>query len=139
MFLILQERVSLIVPWIVGLITFMALEAVAVVYSNVLRDHVNKVSWRYNQNLLYRMQFAYDIRTNCDFSSSRYSTWHYSLTARCFPSIEIRLVLQNRSDVLPDTGSAERKYTRLQTRSESSKLRYVYLRIYFNFYTLAIC
>lgn len=39
-----QERVSLIVPWIVGLITFMALEAVAVVYSNVLRDHVNKVS-----------------------------------------------------------------------------------------------
>jgi len=39
-----QERVSLIVPWIVGLITFMALEAVAIVYSNVLRDHVNKVS-----------------------------------------------------------------------------------------------
>ncbi|XP_050521646.1 uncharacterized protein LOC126894569 isoform X2 [Daktulosphaira vitifoliae] len=39
---IVKERVSLIVPWIVGLITFMALEAVAVVYSNVLRDHVNK-------------------------------------------------------------------------------------------------
>ncbi|KAF0772540.1 Uncharacterized protein FWK35_00004132, partial [Aphis craccivora] len=39
-----DERVSLIVPWIVGLITFMALEAVAIVYSNVLRDHVNKVS-----------------------------------------------------------------------------------------------
>lgn len=38
-----QERISLIVPWIVGLITFMALEAVAIVYSNVLRDHVNKV------------------------------------------------------------------------------------------------
>jgi hypothetical protein len=42
--LLFQERVSLIVPWIVGLITFMALEAVAIVYSNVLRDHVNKVS-----------------------------------------------------------------------------------------------
>ncbi|XP_060835325.1 uncharacterized protein LOC132918210 [Rhopalosiphum padi] len=39
---IVKERVSLIVPWIVGLITFMALEAVAIVYSNVLRDHVNK-------------------------------------------------------------------------------------------------
>jgi len=46
-----QERVSLIVPWIVGLITFMALEAVAIVYSNVLRDHVNKVS--YEHELVY--------------------------------------------------------------------------------------
>lgn len=32
-------------PWIIGFITFMALEAVAMVYSNVLRDHVNKVSF----------------------------------------------------------------------------------------------
>lgn len=32
------------VPWIVGAITFTSLEAVAMVYSNVLRDHVNKVS-----------------------------------------------------------------------------------------------
>ena len=29
-------------PWIIGFITFMALEAVAMVYSNVLRDHVNR-------------------------------------------------------------------------------------------------
>lgn len=34
----------MVVPWIIGFITFMALEAVAMVYSNVLRDHVNRVS-----------------------------------------------------------------------------------------------
>ncbi|XP_005177227.2 uncharacterized protein LOC101898116 [Musca domestica] len=39
---ILKENPGLIVPWIIGYITFMALEAVAMVYSNVLRDHVNK-------------------------------------------------------------------------------------------------
>ncbi|KAL5290346.1 hypothetical protein ACFFRR_009969 [Megaselia abdita] len=39
---IYKENPGLIVPWIIGFITFMALEAVAMVYSNVLRDHVNK-------------------------------------------------------------------------------------------------
>lgn len=39
-----QENSGLVVPWIIGFITFMALEAVAMVYSNVLRDHVNRVS-----------------------------------------------------------------------------------------------
>ena len=38
-----QENSGLVVPWIIGFITFMALEAVAMVYSNVLRDHVNRV------------------------------------------------------------------------------------------------
>ncbi|KAI5703645.1 hypothetical protein M8J75_014500 [Diaphorina citri] len=38
----LAEKTSLVVPWIVGCITFMSLEAMAMVYSNVLRDHVNK-------------------------------------------------------------------------------------------------
>ncbi|XP_025829427.1 uncharacterized protein LOC108739198 isoform X3 [Agrilus planipennis] len=39
---IIKENISLVIPWIVGLITFIALEAVAMVYSNVLRDHVNR-------------------------------------------------------------------------------------------------
>lgn len=39
-----QENSALVVPWIIGFITFMALEVVAMVYSNVLRDHVNRVS-----------------------------------------------------------------------------------------------
>lgn len=39
-----RESAGLVVPWIVGLLTFMALEAVTMVYSNVLRDHVNRVS-----------------------------------------------------------------------------------------------
>lgn len=47
MFFVSQENPGLIVPWIIGFITFMALEAVAMVYSNVLRDHVNKVSFFY--------------------------------------------------------------------------------------------
>ncbi|XP_065361704.1 uncharacterized protein LOC135955288 [Calliphora vicina] len=42
LFGIVKENPGLIVPWIIGYITFMALEAVAMVYSNVLRDHVNK-------------------------------------------------------------------------------------------------
>ncbi|XP_013119259.1 uncharacterized protein LOC106096188 [Stomoxys calcitrans] len=42
LFGIIKENPGLIVPWIIGYITFMALEAVAMVYSNVLRDHVNK-------------------------------------------------------------------------------------------------
>ncbi|KAG4065288.1 hypothetical protein HA402_012730 [Bradysia odoriphaga] len=37
-----KENVGLVVPWIIGFICFMALEAVAMVYSNVLRDHVNR-------------------------------------------------------------------------------------------------
>nr|CAD7199126.1 unnamed protein product [Timema douglasi] len=37
-----KENAAFVVPWIIGFITFMALEAVAMVYSNVLRDHVNK-------------------------------------------------------------------------------------------------
>jgi hypothetical protein len=40
---VFQENSGLVVPWIIGFITFMALEAVAMVYSNVLRDHVNRV------------------------------------------------------------------------------------------------
>lgn len=43
-YFVLQENSGLVVPWILGFITFMALEAVAMVYSNVLRDHVNRVS-----------------------------------------------------------------------------------------------
>ncbi|GAB6033178.1 hypothetical protein CHUAL_012784 [Chamberlinius hualienensis] len=37
-----QERGNLIVPWIIGFITFISLEAVCIVYSNILREHVNK-------------------------------------------------------------------------------------------------
>lgn len=43
-FVLFQENISLVIPWVIGFITFMALEAVSMVYSNVLRDHVNKVS-----------------------------------------------------------------------------------------------
>lgn len=39
---IYKENSSLVVPWVIGYITFMALEAVCMVYSNVLRDHVNR-------------------------------------------------------------------------------------------------
>lgn len=57
-----QERVSLIVPWIVGLITFMALEAVAIVYSNVLRDHVNKVSCKCRTiHIIYHIHVSHII------------------------------------------------------------------------------
>nr|XP_023014238.1 uncharacterized protein LOC111504005 [Leptinotarsa decemlineata] len=42
LFGIFRENISLVIPWVIGFITFMALEAVAMVYSNVLRDHVNK-------------------------------------------------------------------------------------------------
>ncbi|XP_044729336.1 uncharacterized protein LOC123292688 [Chrysoperla carnea] len=41
-FLLLQEQMGLVVPWIIGFITFTSLEAVSMVYSNVLRDHVNR-------------------------------------------------------------------------------------------------
>lgn len=39
-----QENASLISLWIFGTITFIAFEAVCIVYSNVLREHVNRVS-----------------------------------------------------------------------------------------------
>ncbi|XP_063233250.1 uncharacterized protein LOC134537007 isoform X2 [Bacillus rossius redtenbacheri] len=42
LFGVFKESPALVAPWIVGSITFMALEAVAMVYSNVLRDHVNR-------------------------------------------------------------------------------------------------
>ncbi|XP_066989935.1 uncharacterized protein [Macrobrachium rosenbergii] len=37
-----QERIGLVAPWVVANIAFMALEAVCCMYSNVLRDHINK-------------------------------------------------------------------------------------------------
>lgn len=43
-FCLQQENCAFVVLWVIGFITFMALEAVAMVYSNVLRDHVNRVS-----------------------------------------------------------------------------------------------
>ncbi|XP_041973218.1 uncharacterized protein LOC121728943 [Aricia agestis] len=39
---IYKENVAFLVPWVVGCMTCMALEAMAMVYSNILRDHVNK-------------------------------------------------------------------------------------------------
>nr|XP_045588786.1 uncharacterized protein LOC123750730 [Procambarus clarkii] len=39
---ICKERCGLVTPWVVANITFMALEAVCCMYSNVLRDHINK-------------------------------------------------------------------------------------------------
>ncbi|XP_068213700.1 uncharacterized protein [Palaemon carinicauda] len=37
-----QERIGLVAPWVVANKAFMALEAVCCMYSNVLRDHINK-------------------------------------------------------------------------------------------------
>lgn len=58
-----QENSSLVVPWIVGAIAFTSLEAVAMVYSNVLRDHVNRVSW-------WEMECGYTFINNRGFNSS---------------------------------------------------------------------
>lgn len=52
----------MVIPWIIGFITFMALETLAMVYSNVLRDHVNKVSNNIVPITMLRLQpevFAY--------------------------------------------------------------------------------
>ncbi|CAH0397334.1 unnamed protein product [Chilo suppressalis] len=45
---IYKENIAFLVPWVVGCMTFMALEAMAMVYSNILRDHVNKYFLRRN-------------------------------------------------------------------------------------------
>lgn len=42
-FLRMQENCSLMVPWVLGFIGSISLEALAIVYSNVLRDHINQV------------------------------------------------------------------------------------------------
>lgn len=39
-----QENVGLVIPWMLGLLTFMSLEAVSTVYLNILRDHINGVN-----------------------------------------------------------------------------------------------
>lgn len=43
----------MIVPWVLGFIGSISLEALAVVYSNVLRDHINQVYYQ----LLLRVFF----------------------------------------------------------------------------------
>jgi hypothetical protein len=43
-FIFLKENIGLVIPWMLGLLTFMSLEAVATVYANILRDHINDVS-----------------------------------------------------------------------------------------------
>lgn len=45
-FFIQQENIGLVIPWMLGVLTFMSLEAVATVYANILRDHINGVSFR---------------------------------------------------------------------------------------------
>ncbi|XP_071546153.1 uncharacterized protein [Panulirus ornatus] len=37
-----QERCGLVTPWVVANIAFMSLEGVCCMYSNILRDHINK-------------------------------------------------------------------------------------------------
>ncbi|XP_061706555.1 uncharacterized protein LOC133517315 isoform X1 [Cydia pomonella] len=54
---IYKENVAFLVPWVVGCMTFMALEAMAMVYSNILRDHVNRVS-------ISEKSFFFKIRTS---------------------------------------------------------------------------
>lgn len=39
-----QENIGLVIPWLVGILTFMSLEAVSTVYLNILRDHINGAS-----------------------------------------------------------------------------------------------
>lgn len=39
-----QENIGLVIPWMVGILTFMSLEAVSTVYLNILRDHINGVN-----------------------------------------------------------------------------------------------
>lgn len=39
-----QENIGLVIPWMVGVLTFMSLEAVSTVYLNILRDHINGVN-----------------------------------------------------------------------------------------------
>ena len=41
----LQEHRPSIIVWVLGLISSMAFEALATTYSNILRDHVNKVQF----------------------------------------------------------------------------------------------
>ncbi|XP_067000790.1 uncharacterized protein [Anabrus simplex] len=53
---IFKENSGLVVPWIIGFITFMALEAVAMVYSNVLREHVN-----HHFDILFKAEVAFYI------------------------------------------------------------------------------
>ncbi|CRK96607.1 CLUMA_CG010013, isoform A [Clunio marinus] len=36
-----SENIGLVVPWMLGLLIFMSLEALCTVYANILRDHIN--------------------------------------------------------------------------------------------------
>ena len=53
----LQENCSLMVPWVLGFIGSISLEALAVVYSNILRDHVNQVSRPRHISSLYCLAY----------------------------------------------------------------------------------
>ena len=50
------------VPWVLGFIGSMSLEALAIVYSNILRDHINQVRLLnrihfYNNIIMYRILY----------------------------------------------------------------------------------
>jgi hypothetical protein len=62
---VFQENAGLVVPWIIGFITFMALEAVAMVYSNVLRDHVNRVRVLRNVRPLVALSRTSSAQLHC--------------------------------------------------------------------------
>lgn len=42
--LFLQENAGLVVPWLIGLLTFISFEALGLVYANVLKDQIFGVS-----------------------------------------------------------------------------------------------
>jgi len=40
----IQENAGLLVPWLIGILTFISFEALGLVYANVLKDQVFGVS-----------------------------------------------------------------------------------------------
>lgn len=43
-FLLFQENAGLVVPWLIGILTFISFEALGLVYANVLKDQIFNVS-----------------------------------------------------------------------------------------------
>jgi hypothetical protein len=41
----LQENAGLVVPWLIGILTFISFEALGLVYANVLKDQIFGVSF----------------------------------------------------------------------------------------------
>lgn len=102
------------VPWLIGILTFISFEALGLVYANVLKDQIFGVSFR--QQWFVVDNFPVEINENPDSTrklSNNYSGAIKDPSFLRFLPTALRCLRQNGVDVLSVSNIAECKHKKL--------------------------